>query len=81
MYADQLAAAIKKAGCTLRRPRFLIDEHNGSGLWVTLHSADNIPPGADALIAALKGANVESVKSTTSEAIEPGVIYLFVELP
>ena len=78
-YADQLSQAIKDAGCTLRRPRFLIDEHEGYGLWVVIHDSNNIPPVADALVGALKGANIE-FKGTTSEVIEPGVVYLMVGL-
>jgi hypothetical protein len=78
-YADQLGEAITEAGCMLRKPRFLIDEHNGYGLIVALHDKENIPPAADALIGALLGANIKAV-SSTADSIETGVVYLFVEL-
>jgi hypothetical protein len=76
-YAEQLAQAIKEAGCTLRRPRFLIDTSPSYGLWVMLHDKDNIPAGADALVDALFKTGAP-VKTNTLDAIEPGVVYLMV---
>jgi hypothetical protein len=76
-YADDLAKAIQEAGCKLRRPKFLIDTSPSYGLSVVLHDTDSIPAGADALADAFVKAGV-SVKSGTSDAIEPSVIYLMV---
>jgi hypothetical protein len=76
-FGDELANAIKDAGCTLRRPRFLIDTSAGYGVWIMLHDKENIPAGADALIDALTQAGL-APKSNTLDAIEPGVVYLMV---
>jgi hypothetical protein len=77
-FGDELAKAITDAGCTLRRPRFLIDTSAGYGVWVMLHDRDNIPTGADALVDALTQAGL-TPKTNTLDAIEPGVVYLMVE--
>jgi hypothetical protein len=76
-FGDELAKAIKDAGCTLRRPKFLIDTSAGYGIWVMLHDKENIPAGADALINALTQAGL-TPKSNTLDAIEPGVVYLMI---
>lgn len=78
-YADQLAGAVKSAGCTLRRPRFLIEEHSGIGVWVALHDTTAVPPAANALLRALTSAGIDA-KGSSVDAFEPGVIYLMVEL-
>jgi hypothetical protein len=76
-YAEQLMRAIKEAGCTLRRPKFLIDTSPSYGLWVILHDKENIPTGADALMEALSKTG-SPAKGTTLDVIEPGVVYLMV---
>jgi len=79
-YADQIANAIKDAGCTLKPPRWLIDHHNGRGVMVALHDRDGgVPAGAEALAAAMNAAHLKW-SSTYVDAIEPGSIYVFVEL-
>ena len=78
-YADQISDAIRRAGCTVRRPRFLIDEHTGEGVFVVAHDREHIPPGAEETFNALTDAGVRP-KAQTSEAIETDVVYVFVEL-
>jgi hypothetical protein len=77
-YASQLGAAIQEAGCTLRRPRFLIDTTAGYGVWVMLHDKNNTPSGADALMDAFSKAGTPA-KAGILDALEQGVIYLMVE--
>lgn len=78
-YADALSAAIKDAGCTPRRPKFLIDTAASYGVSVALHDKDNIPAGADVLVTALKLLGTQP-QGQVYDGLEPGVVYLMVGL-
>jgi hypothetical protein len=78
-YADQFSAAIREAGCMPRRPRFLIDEHNGTGIWIVVHDLKEIPPGAEGLATAMIQAGLK-INTGPSDALEVGSVYLFIEL-
>jgi hypothetical protein len=78
-YADQLSSAIKEAGCTPRRPKFLIDTAASYGVWVVLHDKENIPAGANVLVSALESLGAQP-QGTVNDGLEPGVVYLMVAL-
>lgn len=42
-YAVQLSSAITDSGCTLKRPKFLIDTAPSYGLQIVIHDKENIP--------------------------------------
>jgi hypothetical protein len=78
-YADQISAAIKDAGCTLKRAKFLIDTSPSYGVWLTIHDKDKIPVGADALAGSFNAANIP-FKGNTGDFIEQGSVYVMVGL-
>ena len=78
-YADELSIALTEAGCTPRRPKFLIDTSVSYGVSVAVHDTDSVPAGADALVAALKQVGPPP-QGHVYDGLEPGVVYLMVGL-
>jgi hypothetical protein len=78
-YADQIVQALRDAGCTPTRPKFLIDTAASYGITLVIHDKDNIPPGADATKNAFDAAKI-SVNGTATDIIEPNILYIMVGL-
>jgi len=78
-YADELMEALRFAGCTPQRPRFLIDTAASYGVIIAVHDFNNVPSGADTLESALTAAHITWSKMEV-DSIEPGVTYIMVGL-
>jgi hypothetical protein len=78
-YADQIAEAIKDAGCTRGRTPFLFDISASYGLQIAIHNLNEIPPGADALAGAFQAASIP-FKSTAGDLVKPNAVYVMVYL-
>jgi hypothetical protein len=76
-YAKQIGEAIQEAGCTLKRPRFLIDTGPSYGVGIVIHDIQKIPAGADALTGAFNKAHVK-LTNQASDVIEVGSVYVMV---
>jgi hypothetical protein len=77
-FAERLKSALSEAGCTLVRPKFLIDTAVDYGVIIGVQSNDTFPPGANVLMDALKAGGMEP-KPEILPMVEPGVVYLMVE--
>jgi hypothetical protein len=78
-YAEQIAEAIRDAGCRLKRPKFLIDTAPSYGLQVFIYDKDKVPTAADSLAGALNAAGLKWT-GLAVDMIEPDSTYLMVGL-
>jgi hypothetical protein len=76
-YAEDLSQALKDAGCTPERPKFLIDTAPSYGVMLAVHDTNSLPPGAEALANAFGVAEVHTVGSVT-DVVDPGIVYVMV---